>query len=96
MHFFEFESIHLGIHTSDNSKQLSNIYSISIFKKTYHDQLAKLLFHVGRHRKGDQPPGRQLTVASIAGRAAALYCRYGLVVASGGGGMQGEMYPITR
>ena len=45
--------------------------------------MAKLLFHVkrrpaGRRRKGDRPPGRQLTVASITGRAtaAALYCRY--------------------
>ena len=45
-------------------------------------------------RKGDRPAGRQLTVASIAGRAAAaLYCRYGLhcllrlgVLPSGGGG----------
>ena len=34
LHFFEFKSIHLGIHTSDNYKQLSNISSVSILKTT--------------------------------------------------------------
>ena len=68
--------------------------------------MAKLLFHVKRrsakrHRKGDRPAGRQLTVASIAGQAAAavaLYCRYGLTLfapvrcgAIGGGGA-GDRY----
>ena len=69
--------------------------------------MAKLLFHIwrrpaGRRRKGDRPTGRQLTIASIAGRAAAaaLYCRYGLTLSAtvrcgavgdggGGGGPQG-------
>ena len=74
--------------------------------------MAKLLFHVkhrpaGRRRKGDRLPGRQLTVASIAGRAAAaaLCCRYGLTLSApvrcgairgGGGGSRGQMHPITR
>ena len=36
LHFFEFKSIHLGIHASDNSKPLSNTSSVSIFEKNYH------------------------------------------------------------
>ena len=86
----------MGIHTSDHSKQLSNISSVSIVKKP---TLAKLLFH-GRRRKGDRPPGCQLTVASVAGRAAAaaLYCRDGLTLSApfrcgaigGGGGVAGD------
>ena len=49
---------------------------------------------------GDRPPSRQLTVASIAGRAtaAALYCIYGLTLSApvrcgaiGGGGGQQEV-----
>ena len=65
--------------------------------------MAKLLFHVqrrpaGRRRKGERPAGRQLTIASIAGRAAAaaLYCRYGFTSSAsvrcgavGGGGIGG-------
>ena len=31
----DFESVHRGIHTSDNFKHISNICSVSIFKKTY-------------------------------------------------------------
>ena len=61
----------------------------------------------GRRRKGDRQPGRQLTVASVAGRAAAaaLYCRDGLTLSApfrrgaigeGGGGSRGQMHPITR
>ena len=62
----------------------------------------------GRRRKGDRPPARQLTVASIAGRAAAavaLCCRNGLqlsapvrcgAITGGGGGSRGQMHPITR
>ena len=39
---------------------------------------------LGRRHKGARPPGRQLTVASIAGRVAAatLYCRYGLTLSA--------------
>ena len=33
LHFLDFKRIHLGMHTLDNSKQLSNTSSVSIFKK---------------------------------------------------------------
>ena len=33
MHFFDLESVHRGIHFSDNSKHISNICSVSIVQK---------------------------------------------------------------
>ena len=104
LHFFEFKSIHLGIHTSDNSKQLSNISSVSIFKKNYHGQITFSCLAPGAVRATDRPAVSCLSPLLPGGRRRRrctadtdLHCQLGLgVVPSGGvggGGQQGADAP---
>ena len=64
----DFESVHRRINTSDNSKHISNVYSLSMLQKTY---LAQNIFRIkrplardavratGRPVVGSKPPLRQ-------------------------------------